>query len=184
MRAASRSMRALACASLLGGCVFPGQHVSPYGKTATLYLRNGQEVVGELISTNNDTIWVRERETITGFAHATIRKVNVERHPFDGKRSITVSAISGLVTGVALATACSSYNRSQNSSSSECTGVLPATVLVFAGVGGLFALSNDYSSQFHLVPADTGRLRSYSRFPQGIPDSLRWRRTYTLPAQR
>jgi hypothetical protein len=181
MRIARLTGLALASAAAMSGCVFPGQHISAYGKTATLYLRDGHEVVGELIATSGDTIWVRERDVVTGFAHTSIRKVNVERHPFDGYRSIAVSAISGLVTGAALGAACGSYNR-QSGSSSGCSGVLPGTLLFFVGVGSVFALSNDYSSQFHLVPADTGRIRSYSRFPQGIPDSLRWRRIYGLPA--
>jgi predicted neutral ceramidase superfamily lipid hydrolase len=176
MRNNARVLSAVAVVCALTGCVLPGAQVSPYGKPTTLYLRDGGGVSGELLAATADSIWLMREARISSYGSEKVRKLNVERHKFDGKRSMLVSVLSGVATGTALAIACNRYEATSQDNSTECTAVIPATALVFAIPGALFALSNNYSSMYHLVPSDTGRLRAYSRFPQGLPDTVRMAR--------
>jgi hypothetical protein len=165
-------------AVLVGGCVLPREAISPYGKKATVYPVDGGSQTGELIATSADSIWLMQSGNIWSLPKARIKKVNIERHRFTGARTFLWMSISGAVSGSMLAMACHSYESSSdgNGSSSGCLGILPGTVAVFLGIGSIFALSNHYSSNYHLVPTDNSRLQAYSRFPQGLPDTLRWRR--------
>lgn len=166
----------------VGGCVVSKAGISPYGKTATLYPRNGSSVSGELIASNSDSIWLLRNGAVTSYSSANVRAVDVERHGLDGRKTLVWMTLAGAATGSALTIACNQYNSDPQESNADCSGVLPGTLLFFAALGGIFAVSNDYSSMYHLVPQDTNRLRAFSRFPQGVPDSLRTLRLLTLPA--
>ena len=157
---------------LSASCIVPGAQISPYGKTTTLYPTTSGRVTGELIAVRSDSIWALTDGQLRGYAASDISKLNVERHPFDGKRTLAVNAATGAVTGVALMVACNSYRPKDGGRNPSCAGVIPATVAVFTVLGGIFALTNNRSSMYHLVPSDTLRLRAHARFPQGLPDSL------------
>ena len=161
-------------AVLTSGCVLPREAISPYGKKTTVYPMEGGSQTGELIAASTDSIWLGQGGSIWSFPSARIKKVNVQRHKFGGSRTFAWMAISGAASGTLLAIACASYEGS--SGGGGCVAIVPATAAIFVGIGSLFALSNYYSSNYHLVPADTLRLKTYSRFPQGLPDTLRWRR--------
>ncbi len=158
---------------LSASCVAPGAQISPYGKTTTLYRTTSGHVTGELIAVGSDSIWVLADGQLRGYAARDISKLNVERHPFDGKRTLTVNATTGAVTGIALMVACNSYRAKEGDRNPSCAGVVPATVAVFTVLGGIFALTNNRSSMYHLVPSDTLQLRAHARFPQGLPVTLK-----------
>lgn len=164
---------------LAGGCILPGASVSPYGKPATVYTARGGSATGELIAASADNIWLLQNGSLAVFATSSIVSVDVERHRFDGSKTVKRMTLTGLATGAALTVSCIRYNSHDGGNGGGCGGVLLGTTGVFAAIGGLLAISNDHSSMYHLVPTDSNLLRAHSRFPQGLPDSLRARLFYS-----
>lgn len=157
---------------LSASCIVPGAQISPYGKPTTLYTETAGRITGELIAVRGDSIWLLKDGQLRSFAAIGVSMLDVERHSFDGRKTLRWNAITGLVTGSALLVACSLYNNKDGSKSYGCPLVVPVSVALFSVLGSVFALTNDHSSMYHLVPADTLRLRAFARFPQGLPDSL------------
>jgi hypothetical protein len=178
-------MRVASCLlipALLTGCVLNGPAISPHGRSATLpgYYRNSVE----LIALTADTLWVEQLATLHAVPVAQGLRVHARRHDFGLARTMRWMAITGAATGTALFVSCTSYESSPdgNGDSGGCLGVIPVTTLFFAAAGLLFGGINEYTSVHRLTRADSARIRAFSRFPQGLPESLRPPRL-TAPGQ-
>lgn len=174
-----------ALAALAEGCALRGLPVSPYGRTATL-IGERNTMKGELIALSADTIWLRSESTLLPHASASYRQVQVQRHDFGLRRTLNWLGWAGVGTGTALMIACNSYESSPDGggSSGGCIGVLPGTVLFFAAAGLVFGSINEYTSRHRIRPTDVERLRPFTRYPQGLPDSLRILRVMPAPPRR
>lgn len=180
-----RLVLAGALAALSAGCAVRGMPVSPLGRTATL-IGDRVQVKGELMALTPDTIWLRSDSTLRPYAGAEYRQVQVQRHTFGLRRTLNWLGWAGAGTGAALMIACNSYESSPDGGgdSGTCIGVLPGTVLVFAAAGLIFGSLNEYTSRHRMQPGDTERLRPFTRYPQGLPDSLRFLRVVPPPLPR
>lgn len=156
----------------MAGCVLPGGRISPYGRATTVFPIAGERVSGELLAVGRDTVWLLSGDTLRAIGAGGIRRIDVDRHRFNGNKTMLWMSLAGTGTGVALVLSCVSYKNSEDDSSVSCGGVLPGTLLLFLVAGAVLAFSNDHSSKYRLSPVETERLRAFARFPQGIPDSL------------
>jgi hypothetical protein len=123
---------------------------------------------GELLAAGADSIWLLRGDTIVSVATTHIRNVEVERHSFTGRRMMGIMAGAGLVYGIALGVACSSYE-----GGGDCGSVALGTMALYVGAGSVWALSTMYSSKYRFSPSRWDEIRAFARFPQGIPDSVR-----------
>ncbi|GAC1653948.1 MAG: hypothetical protein NVS4B3_17470 [Gemmatimonadaceae bacterium] len=155
----------------LGGCVWPAPAISPFGRRATVYPTNAPRVSGELLAVSSDSLWLLRDTTILVFPADALKIIHVARHSFDGRRTVATMIVAGAVTGAALMVACGQVKNT------DCGAVLPAALLTHAVLGGLFALSTDHSSMHRFSPRQWAELRGYARFPQGLPDSARVKRS-------
>jgi hypothetical protein len=120
---------------------------------------------GELLAVDQGRIFVRTKEGVREFDAGALREVRVRRHGLGGKWALKWGVVGGLLSGTALAVACSSV---EGNSSGECAAV-------GAGVGALWMLVGaaafpglDSCSQLHFDPGARD-LRSYARLPAGFP---------------
>jgi hypothetical protein len=157
------------------GCVLRGAPVSPYGRQAQVRPQGTLAMRGELIAATQDTIWIFNNHGLLPYTTAELRRVDVQRHRFGMGRTMRWMGWTGLATGAALMVACNSYEASSDGSgdSGACFGVISGTVLFFGLAGVLFGSINEYTSKFYIHPSETERLRPFTRFPQGLPDSAR-----------
>jgi hypothetical protein len=169
-------MRRIVSPALLGlalsGCILSGAPISPYGRHAELK-RDGDDVRGELLAVSPDSVWLMRESTVASYATSTLRGVNVRRHTLGMKRTLTTMAIAGAVFGGMMLSACNAYNAMPDEGDTDCGDVFPVALLSFLGGGVLYGAINEYQSKHHLLPRDTDRLRPFTRFPQGLPDSIR-----------
>lgn len=170
---------------LLSGCAVKGAPVSAHGRPVTIQSGN-QRTQGELIAVTGDTIWILQRDSLRAEVFARGQQVLVQRHDFGMRRTLRWMGITGLATGISLMIACNSYESSGDGGGDDasCLAVLPGTLLVFGVAGLLFGAGNQYSSNHRFTASDTARLRSFSRYPQGLPDSVRALRLQLLPVTR
>lgn len=155
----------------LSACM-PSMRVSPYGRRATVFPVAAPTTTGELVAVTRDSIWLMRDSTLLVFASPAVRRVQVQRHQYDAKRTMLWMAIAGGTTALALTTACSSYESSAEGSGDSCVQVFPAVLATFAIAGGLFSLFNHASSRHNFTADQVDAMRPYARFPQGKPDSL------------
>lgn len=162
------------------GCVTAGAPISAYGRPATVHAE-GARTSGELLAASADTVWMLWSSGLRPIPASSIRRVDVQRHTFGLRRTLKWLGFAGLGTGAALMISCSSYYSSQeDGGGADCYGVVPGTMLVFAAAGLLLGSINEYTTKHRLRGVDTERLRTWSRYPQGIPDLLR--RVPVIPA--
>lgn len=165
-------MRGLAsgflAAVLIAGCALPPPRLSPTGRSTTVHTRN-ERVAGELIAVTPDTVWVLTRPggVVTPFSAQSIVRLEVQRHGMGGTRTMQIMSVVGATTGVLLTTACSQVD------DISCSGVVPGTLLTYIGLGALFAVVNSQSAWMKYAPAQLILAQPYTRFPQGLPDTLR-----------
>lgn len=172
-----------ALAALASGCTISGMPVSPYGREATL-VGQRDRVTGELIALTPDTIWLLSGQAVQPHT-GRFQRIDVRRHNFGLRRTMTWLGWAGAGTGTALMIACNSYESSaEGSGDGDCAAVLPGTVLFFAAAGVIFGSINEYTSRHRLRASDTLRLRAFTRYPQGLPDSLRMLRAASAPTAR
>lgn len=170
---------------LLGGCAVKGAPISAYGRPVTIQSGN-QHTQGELIAVTGDTLWILQRDSLRAEVLVRGQQVQVQRHDFGMRRTLRWMGITGLATGVSLMIACTSYEASGDGSGdgSSCIAWLPGSLLFFGVAGLLFGAGNQHSSNHRFTAADTARLRSFSRYPQGLPDSVRALRFQMIPVTR
>ena len=165
---------ALAAALLTGACVLPGPGHTPYGRVATIYVKgdNSTGIRGELLAAS-DTIWLSVGGMVVGRDRRDLLQVNVQRHRAGGKRSYAYLAAGGAGTGLGMAAACASYESSEGSGdAAACILLVPFFTALWLGAGSIFAFTNYMSATKSYDPKDL-RLPGFSRFPQGLPDTVR-----------
>ena len=180
-----RAARWILVPLLVGGCAVKGVPISAHGRPVTIPSGN-QRTQGELLAITGDTLWVLQRDSLRAEVLAPGQWVQVQRHDFGMRRTMKWMGITGLATGVSLMIACSSYESSDDGGgdNSSCIAVLPASAIFFGVAGLLFGAGNQYSSSHRFTAADTARLRAFSRYPQGLPDSVRALRLQMVPVTR
>jgi hypothetical protein len=133
----------------------------PFGNQVSVDLPKGRRVSGELLAVDHDSIWVLQHHTPTSIPLRDVSQVRVNRGGMGAKGALLWSLTFGLVSGVALQTACSSV-------ADDCSDVLPKTLLIWGLLGAGSAASLE-SSRVITVPAEPDSLRARARFPQGLP---------------
>ena len=165
-------MRSLAsgfvAAILVAGCALPSPRISPTGRSATVHTRT-ERVHGELIAVSPDTLWVLTRPggVITPLSAQSIARLDVKRHAMGGTRTMQIMAVMGATTGTLLTAACSQVD------DTSCGTVLPGALLTYLALGALFGVVNSQSAWMKYTPAQFMLAQPYTRFPQGLPDTVR-----------
>lgn len=167
----SRIISPALLALALTGCILSGAPISPYGRHAEIK-RQGGDVRGELLAASPDSVWLMRDSAMVAYPTSTLLGVNVKRHDLGMRRTLTTMAIAGVLFGGAMLSACNAYNAMPDEADTNCGDTFPTGFLLFLAGGVLYGAINEYSSKHHLAPRDTEKLRAFSRFPQGLPDSL------------
>ncbi len=135
------------------------------GRTVTVVTEPAkQQVKGELLVVEKDRLYVRAEDGVHEIPLGSVREARVKRHDFGKSKAYAWSLIGGLVTGGALAAACSSVEDAGN-----CGGVGLVTFGLWLGIGALCAPSLESSSRIKLERPTPDELRAFARLPQGLP---------------
>jgi hypothetical protein len=135
------------------------------GRAITLLMVRGpQQVRGELLAARRDSVWVLtgRPERVVAVRLRDVSEATVRRHGWTAARSFLWGLGVGAVSGVGLAVACSQV-------SDGCGGVAAGSTLFGGAVGGIAALSYQYSSRWRFRPVTEVKLAPFARFPQGPP---------------
>jgi hypothetical protein len=160
---------AVALAALVaGGCGARTSNV--LGRSVTVVPKNegGDKVKGELLSVDEGRIWVRTKEGVRDFEVASLREVRVRRHNITGGSALQWGFVGGLLSGGAMAVACSSVEGNEGGG---CAGM----GAVWGGVwmlAGLLAAPGLESSSQIVVDPQSDRLKPYARLPAGLPKGV------------
>jgi hypothetical protein len=169
--AGTRLLAALLSIVLAPGCatLSPDKGLPVTGRTITLRAEpNGQKIQGELLVVEKDRVYVRAQDRVHEVPIGAVREAKVKRHDFGAKRTLVVTAVVGLVTGVAIAAACASVE-----DTSGCGNVAPVTLALWMAVGAACAPSMESSSRIKLEKPSPAELRSFARLPQGLPSGVK-----------
>jgi len=131
------------------------------------FAAQAEPVVGELIAVSTDSLWVLADTQLVAMALHDVSGLRVQRHGTGMGATMTWALIGGVVTGGALAGACSSVD-----GNNSCGGIVPAMMLVWAAVGGLAGISLQSSRFLTIREASVRALGPYARFPQGWPEGV------------
>jgi hypothetical protein len=137
-----------------------------------LAARNGDkeppDVKGELLAVENDHVFVLERGAgVRTVAREEIESVRVELHELGAAQAGAWTLLGGLVTGGALALACSSVEDADN-----CGAAFAGTLVLWTVIGVPATLNLAKTSGLVVKPDGLDKLRAYARFPQGVPQGL------------
>lgn len=157
----------------------PAQEIRPRadvtGRAVSLLMTRGPEVVrGELLAVRRDSLWVLavRSDRVVAVSLANVREATVQRHGWTASTSLYVGLGVGAASGVGLAAACAQV-------SDGCGAVIASSMLFGGAVGGIAALSYQFSSRWRFRPVTAEQLAPFARFPQGPPpggfDALRRR---------
>jgi hypothetical protein len=145
--------------------------VSVYGRQVQITPRADAEshskVQGELLAVEPGKIWVLGKERVVTVPLDAVQEIKVQRHSMTGSRVGVWSAIGALVTGGALALACSSVE-----GNNDCGKVFLAVGATWAVVGALSAPSLGSSSAMPFYHPKQEDLQPFARFPQGLPEGV------------
>jgi hypothetical protein len=167
--------------SLGAGCATGNVSGSLLGRSVTVVPQPGSDaggVQGELIAVEPERIWVLGKERVVEVPMASIKELRLRRHGLTTRRGWTWTAVGALVTGTALAMACSSYDHSDG-----CAKVFVAVGLPWLALGGLPAMGLDNSATIRLIEPRPEALQRYARFPQGPPEGVDLRSLTPKPAR-
>lgn len=166
MRYAGALVSLVALAALAGGCAAKTSNV--LGRTVTLVPGEdgAPKEKGELLAVDRGRIWVRTKDGVRDFDAAALREVRVRRHNYTGGWAVRWGLVGGLVSGTAMAVACS---RVEGDTGCARPGLIWAGLWMLSGL--LAAPSLDASSQIFLDPKSE-RLKLYARLPAGLPDGV------------
>ena len=114
-----------------------------------------------------EQLWILEPTRVREVPLREVDQVRVRLHGLDGKRAWTWTLAGAVLSGAALATACSQVEGDTN-----CGAVLAVSLLPWAAVGGLSAAGLEKSSRLLVRAPDLEALRPYARYPQGLPEGL------------
>lgn len=143
----------------------PAQRLKPpLGSQVRVSASGDRSLSGELLAVDRDSIWLLQKQGLASVSLYEVSEVQVDRGGMGAKGALLWSLTFGLISGVALQTACSSVG-------GDCGRVLPTTLLLWGVVGGISAASLQ-STRHTTVPAEPASLRPWARFPQGLPAGL------------
>ena len=155
----------LVVTTLLPACATTRRAPSALGRSVIVVPRaDGPRIRGELLAVAEDRVIVRAEDGIHDVALPQIREVRVRRHSLDGRKAWTWTIVGALVSGIALAAACSGVEDSGNCAGAGLAGAVPW--LVF---GGLASASLERSAFLPFEAREGDRLRAFARYPQGLP---------------
>jgi hypothetical protein len=157
----------VAIASLSAGCATGGHTISVHGRHAELtrQVADGRSrlvVKGELIAVDDARVWILGKSGLAEVPRADVARLKVRRHETTGKRGLTWALVGALVTGGAMAIACSSV-------SEGCGTLFPAMAVPWLAAGAAGKSSLDNSAHLTLPARRLDDARPYARFPQGLP---------------
>ena len=155
-------------AAFIAGCALPPPQLSPTGRLTTVHTP-ADRIAGELIAVTPDSVWLLTRPdgVLTPFRAEGIVRLDVQRHRMGATRTMQIMAVVGAATGVLLNISCSQVD------DASCGAVLPGTMLTYLALGSLLALVNFESAWMKYQPGQLILARPFTRFPQGLPDTLR-----------
>lgn len=136
------------------------------GRAIMLRMARGapQDIRGELLAVRRDSLWVLAGRPgrIVAVRLRDVSEATVRRHGWTAATSFFLGLGVGAASGVGLAVACSQV-------SDGCGAVIAASTLLGGAVGGIAALSYQYSSRWRFRPVTEVKLAPFARFPQGPP---------------
>ena len=157
-----------ALALVLTGCATV--KVPLFGRPVEVKAPSGQgdsTVKGELLAVGAEQLWILEPTRVREVPFREIEQVRVRLHGLDGKKAWTWTVAGAVLSGAALATACSQVEGDGN-----CGGVLAVSLIPWAALGGLSASGLEKSSRILVRAPYLEALRPYARYPQGLPEGL------------
>lgn len=141
----------------------PAQRLQPpLGSQVQLKLSSERSLNGELLAVNQDSIWLLQPRGLASVPLGDVSRVRVDHGGMGASGVLIWSLIAGVVSGVALQSACSSV------SDADCRAVLPGTLLIWALIGAISAPSIQHA-RYAKLRAEPDSLRAHARFPQGLP---------------
>ncbi len=141
----------------------PAQRLQPpLGSQVQLKLSSERSLNGELLAVSQDSIWLLQPRGLASVPLGDVSRVRVDHGGMGASGALIWSLIAGVVSGVALQSACSSV------SDADCGGVLPGTLLIWALIGAISAPSMQHA-RYAKLRAEPDSLRAHARFPQGLP---------------
>lgn len=157
---------------LTTGCATSGGRVSIYGRQVTAVEAGNSEEresppQGELIAAEPARIWLLGKEQVFEIPLSSIEEVRVRRHGFTPGKALLWSLLGAVVTGGALAGACSSVEGVDG-----CGNVFATVGGLWLVVGGLAAATMRGSSSVSVPRPKAEALSPYARFPQGVPEGF------------
>lgn len=160
------------------------ERVDIKGRAVQLQPLVGPVVRGELLAVRGDSIWLLSVESrrVVALRLGDVSTATVRRHNMTARTGLIWGLAVGVLSGAGLTNAC---NQSQGSG---CGEVLPMMVLGGLVLGGLSAISFEFSNRWRYEAPRADSLARFARFPQGPPitnlDSLLRGRTDTLLIRR
>jgi hypothetical protein len=153
----------LVVSTLFADAALAQQSKSVHGVRLEVDLRAGPRMSGELLAVERDTLWLLpSRGRLGSVPLADVTRAQIPHHGVTRKKILLWALAGGVVTGAALAAACSSVDEG------DCGAVFPITLVSWGIVGGISALAT--APAMHPITADAATLTSYARFPQGMPE--------------
>ena len=132
----------------------------PLGSRVRLNLTGERNLNGELLAVDHDSVWLLQKHELASVPLGDVSEVRVDRGGMGAKGALLWSLTFGIVSGVALQTACESV-------SDDCN-ILPVSLGLWAIIGAASAASLQSTRQTTVPPEPTS-LRLWARFPQGLP---------------
>lgn len=166
-----RKTVATALALCLAGCATTRPTVSVLGRNVDVRpSTKGDDLgaaKGELLAVGPEQLWVKEPSGVRELPLARIEQVRVKRHDWNGRRAWMWTVIGALATGGVLTASCASVEGNDS-----CAGVGAGVGLTWLLFGGLSAASLESSSVERVRAPHFESLKSYARFPQGLPEQV------------
>ena len=141
-----------------------------FGRAVEVKAPSGQGdsiVKGELLAVGAEQLWVLEPTRVREVSLREVTQVRVSLHGLDGKKAWTWTVAGAVLSGAALAAACS-----QVEGDSNCGAAFGFTAVSWGLFGGLSAAGLEKSSRVMVRAPDFDGLRPYARYPQGLPEGL------------
>jgi len=170
MKTARRALAAILALALAPGCAstLKLQDVPVTGREVTVLTAGKQsKLKGELLVVEKDSLWLRTSDGVRELPLGSVNEVRVKRHGFGARQALTWAGIGAALSGIGMATACSSVE-----GSSGCAGWGLGTAGVWLLVGALTAPALEASSRIDYPRPSADALRPYARLPQGLPPGV------------
>ena len=124
-------------------------------------------VKGELLAVGTEQLWVLEPTRVREVPLREVVQVRVRLHGLDGQKAWTWTLAGAVLSGAALAVACSHVEGDSN-----CGLALALAGIPWAAIGWPSASGLEKSSRVLVRAPNFEDLRPYARYPQGLPEGL------------